>query len=555
VHLAILVTAGSAALCALAFPPFGSAALLFIALAPALAVLEKQPPGRAALLGALHGTVYAAGISFWLVPTVRDYFERPLTFTLLFQVGFWLATVGIYHGGLFGVLALTRRALPRVAWLLLVPLAWAAADFVRGSLGLRSPWCRIGDAFVGWTTLRQLASATGVYGITAFVVLLNVVALALARTGQALTRVEARGELGARWRELASVAAMAALCACAIVVYAGHRGKVLAEGEIADSLRVALVQGQHPSELSAAPRRSDALRHLRRYTGLTREALDAGAVDLVVWPELALSSSPTDRSYGPPLASFVERISVPVLLGAPRFEVEGAHQRSFNSVFLLEPGGRRQHYDKIRLLPFSERPILGDRIDATPGDGSVVAYVAGREPGVIRWAGPTLGVLVCFEAVYPETARALVERGSRLLVNVANDGWFRGRGGEEQHLQQVTFRAIETGLPLLRATRTGITVVIGPDGSVLERLPSGPGALVATIDIPSAPDTLYARFGDLFALACLLLSTATLALAILSERAAGGLASSGSLPAIGSATTRLAGVGRPPRDPRWIQGR
>ena len=102
----------------------------------------------------------------------------------------------------------------------------------------------------------------------------------------------------------------------------------------------------------------------------------------------------------------------------------------------------------------------------------------------------------------------MVAGGSRLLVNVANDGWFRGRGGEGQHLQQVVFRAIETGLPLLRATRTGITVVIGPDGSVLQRLSDEPGVLVASVDVPSSSDTLYARVGDLFALGCLLLSAA-----------------------------------------------
>jgi apolipoprotein N-acyltransferase len=129
-------------------------------------------------------------------------------------------------------------------------------------------------------------------------------------------------------------------------------------------------------------------------------------------------------------------------------------------------------------------------------------------------------VLVCFEAVYSEGARALVEQGSRLIVNVANDGWFRGQGGEEQHLQQVTFRAIETGLPLLRATRTGITAVIGPDGSVLERLSDGPGALIATVEVPSAADTLYARIGDLFALACLLLSAAAVAAALLAPLSA-----------------------------------
>lgn len=498
--LSILVIAGSAGLCALAFPPFGGAALLFFALAPVIAVLERRTPFVAGALGALHGTLYAAAISFWLVPTVRDYFDRTLPFTLIFQLAFWLATVGIYHGGLFAVLALARRALPRAAWLLLIPLAWAAAELARTSLGLRSPWCRLGDAFIEWPALRQLASATGVYGISALVVAVNVSGLEAVRWA----RARQSGRTDELWRERSAVVATTLICVLLVLAYANRHIEGLRDREITDSLRIALVQGQRPSELSAAPRRSDALRHLRRYTGLTREALASGDVDLVVWPELALSSSPADRSYGPPLASFVESIGVPLLLGAPRYEIEG--QRSFNSVYLLEPGGRRRHYDKIRLLPFSERPILGDHVDATPGDGSVIAYTAGEQPGVLPWAGPTLGVLVCFEAVYPETTRALVERGSRLIVNVANDGWFRGVGGAEQHLQQVSFRAIETGLPLLRVTRTGITALIGPDGSILERLPLGPRSAVVSVDLPSHTDTLYARHGDLFGITCLVLS-------------------------------------------------
>jgi apolipoprotein N-acyltransferase len=273
---------------------------------------------------------------------------------------------------------------------------------------------------------------------------------------------------------------------------------------------VLVVQGAVEPELRW--RRVHATRVLRRYAALTSQALgeEARSPALVVWPENAIQSAPDDPTLGPPLLSFVARTRVPLLVGAPRSGSDArGRRRQFNTAHLVGPDGALAHYDKMRLLPFSETAILGD--GASRGDLDAGSYAAGREPGLLDAGGERLGLLICFEAIYPGMARTLVRRGATALVNLSNDGWYRGRGGARQHFQLARFRAIETGLPLVRATTSGITAVVAPDGRFVADLAVGTsGSLRAAL--PSPRPAAYAQVGDVLALACVSACAAALAL-------------------------------------------
>jgi apolipoprotein N-acyltransferase len=111
-------------------------------------------------------------------------------------------------------------------------------------------------------------------------------------------------------------------------------------------------------------------------------------------------------------------------------------------------------------------------------------------------------VLICLEALYPALAREVARAGADALVNLSHDGWYGGRGGAEQHLAQVRFRAIETRRPLVRSTTTGISAVVAPDGALAATLPPGARALRTRIPAPWPGTSLYVRFGDVFSVAC-----------------------------------------------------
>jgi apolipoprotein N-acyltransferase len=223
----------------------------------------------------------------------------------------------------------------------------------------------------------------------------------------------------------------------------------------------------------------------------------------VVWPENAVQTRVDDPSYGPPLRGLARR-GVPLLLGAPRSERHNGSWRHFNSALLLQPDTEPEHYDKRRLLPFSETQPLGELAGfGRRGDLDVGAFTAGEKLGLFQVNGATLGVLICMEALYPALAREAAREGATTLVNLSNDGWYRGSGGAWQHLAQAVFRAVETRRPLIRATTTGISAVVAPDGRLIASLGEGErGFLRTQVPPPWHGPSFYTRFGDVFALAC-----------------------------------------------------
>ena len=162
-------------------------------------------------------------------------------------------------------------------------------------------------------------------------------------------------------------------------------------------------------------------------------------------------------------------------------------------------GTVRAVYDKVHLVPFGEfLPLRGllerlglEQLVRVPG-----GFLAGERRGLIATPGtPSFVPLVCYEIIFPH---AVVPPGERpgWLLNLTNDGWFGASAGPYQHLLQARVRAIEEGLPLVRAANTGISAVVDPVGRIVAALPlDREGVLDAKLpERIAAP--LYARTGD-----------------------------------------------------------
>ncbi len=477
-------------------PPAGFSSLAWIALVPLICALDRAAAGRAAALAGTFGFVATVIITAWLAPTSDDYFERSRFETLFFVITVGATSIAPYFALSFGVLAYTQKRLPRTLWILMIPIAWVVAEYARGEFGLRSSWSLLGTSQAQAPYLRQIADITGVYGVGALIALGNAVFAETLLVARAWMRnaPATRFECG---MPLIRAASVFAIC---LALTLAHGSARLSEPVGHEDYDVAIVQGNLDQSLRW--KRGEALRVLRHYQRLSERAIGAkaGAPDLIIWPESALQKSVSDPLYGPPLAKMVSTMGVPLIVGAPRRDTRG----HYNSVSMLTPGAEPQVYDKIRLLPFSEwHPI--DALASLParGNESIGEYVAGSEPGVFSWRDKRLGILICFEAIYPQMARAVVANGASVIFNLSNDGWFRGSGGPEQHLQQVVFRAIESGVPVVRATTTGISAVISPTGEKLAELGDGESG-VLRVRVPAARPfpTAYVRYGDLFAHLC-----------------------------------------------------
>jgi apolipoprotein N-acyltransferase len=282
---------------------------------------------------------------------------------------------------------------------------------------------------------------------------------------------------------------------------------------------VAVVQGNIDQERKWDP----AFRRetIDRYQDLTRELAEQ-SLDLIVWPEAAMPFFfERDAAQRRELIEFVTRGRTPLLFGSPAVDSPvGERPRLYNSAYLITADGAvAGRYDKLHLVPFGEYVPLARLLFFVDKmvDG-IGEFVPGTEAIVFTLDRFRLGVMICFEVVFPDLTRRAVYNGATLMAAVTNDAWFGDSAAPYQHLDMVVFRAVENRVPFARAANTGVSAFI-----------DAAGRLVATTDLfvpatrvaPLAPrteTTWYTRYGDVFAWFCAVFVLAVLAQAARESR-------------------------------------
>jgi apolipoprotein N-acyltransferase len=376
----------------------------------------------------------------------------------------------------------------------------AGFEWLRGHVLTGFPWDLPGETWAAGSPLSETAAFFGVYGLT-WVTL----------AGAACLMVEAEGRAGRRLA-LAAVAALVGLWG----VGAQRLSQPLAKPDRTPFVRI--VQPDIPQASKYDPAMFASI--LGAYVGLTDRAAGAHAPDVIVWPEGAIPASFEDYlAPGTWTRDAIAQALKPgqtLILGGYRFGRGAKGQTvTFNSLAALRRTGDdvtfEGVYDKYRLVPFGEYiPLdslanrLGVKQMVHVGDG----FSPGPRPRPMRLAGlPPVQPLICYEALYPGFTRD----GARLarlrpawIVNISNDAWFGAGSGPRQHLNMASYRAIEEGLPVVRATPTGISAIVDPLGRIVPGKSLGEGGFgVIDGQLPGAlPATLYDRLGDsLFAIA------------------------------------------------------
>jgi apolipoprotein N-acyltransferase len=336
----------------------------------------------------------------------------------------------------------------------------------------------------------QIAAWTGVYGVSALLVLVN--------TALAWTAVERRRPAAA-----AALGVAGAAIAATLLVGRAHLAPV-----DAPTVPVAVVQGNIPQAVKwDAAFKAETL---SIYGALTRAA--APGSRLVVWPEAAM---PAYVRFEPGALRWLTDLAadarVPLLVGVPDAETDGRKVSYLNSAFLVESGGLRGRYDKMHLVPFGEYVPLKrllffvEAIAAEIGD-----FTPGRQVTIFPLEGAAFGTVICYEVIFPDLFRRFVAEGASFMTNITNDAWFGDSGGPVQHLAMVPLRAVENRIAIARAANTGVSAFVLPSGAIQSTLPLGTrGTLRA--DLPLRRErTFYTRFGDVFAYACAALTGAAL---------------------------------------------
>lgn len=482
----------SGVLLMLSFPPVGASLLAWIALIPLIMACSGVSIQRAARLGWLAGVVFFVGSLFWLRHVTWVGYLALACYCALYFIPCCILIAMRPEG--WG--RMTR--LKNLGWMAGLAAAWAASEYARATLLTGFPWNLLGVSQYAQTSLIQLAEFGGVYLLSALMVFVN--------AGLAVTLMQYTSGGRTRSYKLHIELVVAMLFVLGASTY-GLR-VLWSEDTAGEPVQVALVQPNIPE---TSQELADPELVYDRLEKLTELAVMTPDLDLVVWPETAL---PDFVRYSARSADMVKGFSrhVPLLVGSMDMElVDGAENKCFNASMLFNTRGQLlQTYNKQHLVLFGEYIPFDEKFDwinaLTPIPSS---FTPGRETTRFNLPGHSgsFSVLICFEDTLPYLARRAARNGASWLINQTNDSWFDPDCGSVQHVAHAVFRCVENRRPMVRCANSGITCSIDSKGRIKQTLkPRTQGFHTVTVSPAPPKQTVYTRFGDLFAQACLLIT-------------------------------------------------
>jgi len=498
---------------AFAFPPFELGFLAYWGVIPFLLLLENKTAGDAFRWGYLVGLIFSIVTLYWI------------SWTTLPGA---IATVAVhpFYYAFFAVLILPVRRLWPNGYLIAVPFVWTAVEYVRSIGDLGFPWLPLAHTQSYYLGLIQYVSYTSVYGVSFWVVSLNVLLLALWRCRDNKRRV---------------VGLAIVLILFFVTPYLYSLAVIPPTQEPREQIRVGLVQGN--VDPYQKWEKDFVEQNFQLYERLSQEVAKTQP-DIVIWPETAATTWLCREGRDVQrLRRLAGEIAAPILTGIPDCVfLSEKDYRTYNAAALIYGDGRPiPSYGKMHLVPFAERVPFEDAIPffkewlakLEMGEGNwspgseikLFELSTAATNGQNQSPGRKVAAIICFESIFPEEVAAFVRRGADLLVVITNDAWF-GRptmpfwlnGGIYQHAQIAIFRAMENRISIARCANTGMTMTIDPYGRVRKRAPLFKEAVLQDTVPVRRETTFYTRHGNIFAQAVAFVALSLVSVAMLAQR-------------------------------------
>ncbi len=475
---------------ALALPPTGLVPVLWVSFPVLILLLRTSTRMREAFLTGwcfafgyfLLGLYWIAAAMFvdirqfwWGVPLAAA--GLPAFFALYYGIGAAIA----HKMGLEGL---------RGAWIF--ALIWFLTDMARSALFTGFPWNLEGYAWVWVLPVMQATSVIGIHGLTLLTLLAACLPAALTNAGRL-----------PRWAVAGSLLAFGLIGVAGALRLSAGAAPLPGEGA-----RVRIVQPNIEQATKWVPEERE--KHFQTLLDLSF-APSVNRAGYIIWPETASTFYlEEDFIHRFEIASRLQSGQKLLVGGIRREAKEDGTWRYYNSLLVLgRDGGVEASYDKHHLVPFGEylpgrkylpagmRTLAALGVDFNPGPGIRTFHIPDH---------PSFSPLICYEAIFPGQVADSKDR-PEALINITNDGWYGRTAGPWQHFAIARVRAIEEGIPLLRAANTGISVVTDGAGRIVAKLGLGKTGVVDAYLPRVLEPTLYSQWGmaivwGLFALAC-----------------------------------------------------
>ena len=481
----------------LIFPEHNWAFLVWLALVPLLfSGFQERSGKRAFCLGMISGIVFFSFSCYWIYGVLDNYgnlswIGAGFLFTLL------VLYLSLYQGiflYLFSRVSLSSTKLS----LLSSPIFWVSTEYLRAHVFTGFPWCLLGYGFIDLGGIVQLASYTGVYGLSFLSATTSAIIVSLV--------------FFPSWRYIGfALLIMGAFFQFVEFVSIDLNNK--------DTNKAYARIVQPNINVEEKWNKETRKKTFNQVTKLSLNRLETKSspqsVEIIVWPE---TPAPFYYNHDPQFRSTINRITqkarATLVFGFVDFQTPTNKERlntsfslePYNSVGVVNPLGKLiSQYDKIHLVPFGEYVPLEkifffiDKISTESGN-----FKSGKEIVLSTLeSGKKIGTVICYEVVVPDLVRQFVSKGAEVLITVTNDAWFGDTSAPYQHLFMARMRAVENNRYLIRAANSGISALVSPSGQILKR------TKLNKIDVLEVPFwwreevTFYSRWGDIFAYCCL----------------------------------------------------
>jgi len=472
--------------------------LVWVGLVPLFFALRGASSREALITGFTFGLLFNLLLIYWVVVAMHRFGGMPVPAAILAL--FFLASYLALFPAIFSLLI--SRPRNGAILLFLAPAAWVGLDSLRAILFTGFPWMDLAYDLYRQPFLIQVSELFGHHLVTFIIVLSNFLLY-----GVISARISDRpSPIMPRHRLIATLAISGFLILNLFSYRTAARVAAAAPRK-----KIAIVQGNIPQDQKWRP--EFQRKTISAYLRMSLAAVKEGP-ELIVWPETAMPFYPRESPLWQLVSEALLKPSgIPLVSGAPHREKKGAIHRYYNSAFVADGRGIRGRYDKEHLVPFGEYvPLRKLLFFLSPVVDSIGDFASGTNGAPLSCGPNRLGLLICFETIFPELAARRVSQGSDLLIDLTNDAWYGRTSAPWQDLAMAVFRAVETRRSMARAANTGFSAFIDPLGRLHEVSPLFvPWWRVASLPIMKTRTVMVFYGGRFFGIFCLLATVICLA--------------------------------------------